>query len=119
MDFPDQELDPRVGFTSVELQLYLYSHVKNTSHNAYHVTCNDKFTPCTVIASSSDRSIARRHAPPNVSHAPKNASHGPSILFCTFDASYVIHCKNNRIVAKNVRPKCKRVRLVFGFPKLM
>jgi hypothetical protein len=41
--------------------------LQNTSHNAYHVTCNDKFTPRTVIASSSDRSIARRHAPPNVS----------------------------------------------------
>jgi hypothetical protein len=31
---------------------YLYSHVKNASHNAYHVTCNDNFTTCTMIASS-------------------------------------------------------------------
>jgi hypothetical protein len=33
---------------------YLYSLVKNASHNAYHVICNDSFTPCTMIASSSD-----------------------------------------------------------------
>ena len=98
---------------------HLYSHVKNTSLNAYHVTCNDKFTPCTVIASSSDRSIARRHAPPNVSYARKNASHGPSILFRTYDASYVIHCKNDRIVSKMWDQNARKVRLVFGFPKLM
>jgi hypothetical protein len=33
---------------------YLYSHVKNASHDAYHVTFDDSFTPCTMIASSSD-----------------------------------------------------------------
>jgi hypothetical protein len=45
-------------------------------------------------------------------HAPKdrNASHGHSILFRTFDASYVIYRKNGRIVATNVGPKCKRVK---------
>jgi hypothetical protein len=44
---------------------YLYSHGKNVSHNAYHVTCNDSFTPHTMIASSSDfnKSRTRRHAP--------------------------------------------------------
>jgi hypothetical protein len=52
---------------------YLYSHVKNISHNAHHDTCNDSFafskcydgvfTPRTMIASSSDssRSRTRRH----------------------------------------------------------
>jgi hypothetical protein len=98
---------------------HLYSHVNNTSLNAYHVTCNDKFTPHIAIASSSDRSRSRRHAPRNVSYAPKNASHGPSILFRTYDASYVIHCKNDRIVAKMWDQNARKVRLVFRFPKLM
>jgi hypothetical protein len=40
---------------------YLYSHIKSTSHNAYHVTCNDNFTSRTVIASSSDKSRTRCH----------------------------------------------------------
>jgi hypothetical protein len=29
-------------------------------------------------------------------------------LFRTFDASYVIHCKKDKIVATNVGPKCKK-----------
>jgi hypothetical protein len=82
------------------------------------LTCNDSFTSCTMFASSSDfnRSRTRRRA---VSHVPKdrNASHGPSILFHTFDASYVIHCKNDRIVATNVRPKCKKGKTCIWFPK--
>jgi hypothetical protein len=54
-----------------------------------------------------------------VSHAPKdrNASHGPSILFCTFGASYVIQGKNDRIVATNVGPKCKKGKTCIWVPK--
>jgi hypothetical protein len=45
-----------------------------------------------------------------VSHAPKskNASHGPSMLFRTFDASYVLYCKNDRLFSSNVGSKCKK-----------
>jgi hypothetical protein len=96
---------------------YLYSHVKSTPHNAYHINCNDSFTPRTMFTSSSgfDRSRTRRHA----SYAPKhrNASHEPSILLCTFDASYVIHCKNDIIVATNVGPKCKKGKACIWVPK--
>jgi hypothetical protein len=95
---------------------YLYSHVKN----AYRATCNDSFTPRTMFASSSDfnRSRTRSHASHIISHAPKNrnGSHGPSILFRTFDASYVIHCKNDRIVAKNVGPKYKKGKTCIWVP---
>jgi hypothetical protein len=68
-----------------------------------------------MIASSSDpyahsRSRHRRRTSHVVSHEPKdtNASNGPSMLYRTFDASYVLHCKNDRIVATNVGPKCKK-----------
>jgi hypothetical protein len=97
---------------------YLYSHVKNASHNAHQDTCNDSFTPRTMFVSSSDsnRSRTRRH---DVSHAPKdkNASHVPSILFRTFDASYVIHCKSDRIIATNMGPKCKKGKTCIWVPK--
>jgi hypothetical protein len=45
-----------------------------------------------------------------VSHAHKDrsASHGPYMLFRTFYAFYVLYCKNNRVVASNVEPKCKK-----------
>jgi hypothetical protein len=85
---------------------FIYTHVKNAK-NAHHDTCNDRFdlpkchdvvfTPRTMIASSSasyahSRSGPRRRASHIVFHVTKNmnASHGPSILFHTFDASYVL-----------------------------
>jgi hypothetical protein len=100
---------------------FIYTHVKNAK-DTHHVTCNDYsalpkhhdavFTPRTMIASSSgsyahNRSRPMRRASHVVSHIPNNmnASHDPSILFRTFDASYVIYCKNDRIVATNVGPK--------------
>jgi hypothetical protein len=106
----------------------LYSHVKNASHNAHHDDSSisskrrDSFyPPRNVLASSSDtsRSRTRHHISHVVSHVPKdrNASHGPSFLFLTFDASYVIHCKNDRIVATNVVAKCKKARTYIWVPK--
>jgi hypothetical protein len=55
-----------------------------------------------LIASSSSSHIYGRprcHTY-DVSHAPygTNASHGPSMLFRTFDASYVLYYKNDRVV---------------------
>jgi hypothetical protein len=110
---------------------YLCSHVKNASHNAHHGTCNDSFTflkchdgvftPHTMFASSSDsnRSRTRCHASHVVSHVPKNrnVSHGPSTLFRTFDASYVLHYKNDKINATNVGPKCKKGKTCIWVPK--
>jgi hypothetical protein len=113
---------------------YLYSHVKNVSQNAHHDTYNDSsalpkrhdvvFTPRTTIASCSgsyahSRNRPRRRASHVISHAPKdrNVYHGPSILFHSFDASYVIYCRNDRIVATNVRPKCKKGKICIWVPK--
>jgi hypothetical protein len=113
---------------------YLYSHVKNVSHHTHHDICNDSyalpkrhdviFTPRAMIASSSgfyahSRSRPRHRASHVVSHAPKNinASHSPSILFHTFDASYLIYSKNDRIVATNVGPKCKKGKTCTWVPK--
>jgi hypothetical protein len=81
------------------------------------------FTPCTMIASSSGTyahsSRPRRRASHVVSHTLKNRNvyHGPSILFCTFDASYVIYRKDDRIVATNVEPKYKRGKTCIWVPK--
>jgi hypothetical protein len=70
-------------------------------------------------SNDSNRSRTRCHASHVVSHTPKerNASHGSSILFCTFDASYMIHCKNDKIVATNVGPKCKKGKTCIWVPK--
>ena len=112
---------------------FIYSHVRNAK-NVHHHACNDcpvlpmrRDDVCasrTMIASSSSsyahsRSRPMRHASHNDSHASKdrNSSHGPFILFRTFDASYVIYCKNDRIIATNVGPKCKRGKSCIWVPK--
>jgi hypothetical protein len=74
-----------------------------------------------MIASSSSSHAHGRprcHAP-IVSHLPttRNASDGPSMLFRTFDASYVLYCKNDRVVASNVGPKCKKYKLCIWVSK--
>jgi hypothetical protein len=89
---------------------YLYSHVKNVSQNArnaHHDACINHFvlymchdvvfTHRAMNASYSSshaqgRSRLRRHAHNHGSHAPRNTSHGTSMLYCTYDASYVLHC---------------------------
>jgi hypothetical protein len=88
---------------------FIYVHVRN-DRNVYHGACNDHPTlpmrhdatvaPHAMIACSSPsyahgRSKSRRRTHV-LSYAPKerNASHDHFRLYHTFDASYVLHCKN-------------------------
>jgi hypothetical protein len=69
------------------------------------------FNSHAMFASSSSsfvhcRSRSRCHVHNVVSHAPRNAPNGQPMLYHTYDASYVIYCKNDKVVAKNVGPKC-------------
>jgi hypothetical protein len=110
---------------------YLYAHVKNASnvpHIARHDVCYDHAVlhvchdAYAMIASSSSsyvhgRSRPRRRVHHVVSHAPRNASNGPTMLYRTYDASYVLHCKNDKVVAKNVGPKCKGGKTCIWAPK--
>jgi hypothetical protein len=113
---------------------YLYDHVKNGSHfacNTHHGACidhdmhairHDVYSPHAMNASSS---FSHAHGRPRCcasrvdSHTSKdrNAFHGPSILFCTFDALYVVYCKNNKVVACNLGPKCKKGKTCIWVPK--
>jgi hypothetical protein len=84
---------------------YLYAHVKNATNAAHHDDCYDHtvfpirhevvFNSHAMFASSSSshvhgRNIPRRHVHHVVSNAPRNASSGPTILYQTYDASYVL-----------------------------
>jgi hypothetical protein len=114
---------------------YLYVHVKNGSHfsrNVHHDACvdhdmhdmrNDVVYSSYALTTSSSSSHAhgrpRCHASHVHSQAPKdrNASYGPSMLFHTFDDSYVIYCKNDRVFASPVGPKCKKGKTCICDPK--
>jgi hypothetical protein len=114
---------------------YLYAHAKNVSHNAHNVhhdACvvspvlpmrhDAVFAPFAMNASSSrshahGRSRPRRRAYNIVSHATRKTSHSPSMLYHTYDTSYVLHCKYGKVCAKNVGPKCKRGKTCIWVPK--
>jgi hypothetical protein len=111
---------------------YLHAHVKNASNVAHHDSCYDYdvlpichdvvFYSHVMFASSSSthahgRSRPRRYVHHVVSHAPRNASNGPTMLCRTYDASYVLFCKNDKVVARNLEPKCKRGKTCIWIPK--
>jgi hypothetical protein len=112
---------------------FIYDTVKN-AHNVHHDVCVDRaiptmrhdaiYAPHAMIASSSasydhGSSRTRRHAHHDVSHMPRtrSASYGPSMLYCTFDASYVLYCKSGKVCASNVGPKCKKGKTCIWVPK--
>jgi hypothetical protein len=106
----------------------LYAHVKNASSVVHRNICYDHavlptrhdvvFDSYAMYASSSSsyvhgRKRPRRHA---VSHAHRNASNGPNMLYHTYAASYVLTCKNDKVVAKNLGPKCKKDKTCIWVP---
>jgi hypothetical protein len=111
---------------------YLYAHVKNVSSVAHRDICYDHdvlptrhdavFDSHAMYASSSSthahgRNRPRRQVHHVVSHAPRSASNGPTMLYHTYDASFVLMCKNDKVVARNLGPKCKRDKTCIWVPK--
>jgi hypothetical protein len=111
---------------------YLYAHVKNVSNIADHDGCYDHvvfpvrhdvvFNSHAMFAFSCSshvhgRSRSRCHVHHIVSHAPRNVTNGPTMPYHTYDASYVLVCKNDKVVARNMRPKCKGGKTCIWVPK--
>jgi hypothetical protein len=101
--------------------VYLYAHVKNAS-SVVHTSHDATFDSHAMFASSSSsyahgRIRPRRYVHHVVSHAPRNASNGPTMLYHTYDASFVLMCKNDKVVARNLGPKCKRGKTCIWVPK--
>jgi hypothetical protein len=98
---------------------YLYAHVKNVSsishhdrchnHVALHVCHDAAFNSHAMFASSSlyahGRNRSRHHHV--ASNVPRKASNGPTMLYQTCDVSFVLLCKNDKVVARSFGPKCK------------
>jgi hypothetical protein len=106
---------------------YLYD--KRFTSIAHHDRCNDRVVPHVyhdatfsshaMFASSSSyahgRNRPRRHHV--ASHAPKKTLTGPTTLYQTCNASFVLLCKNDKVVARSLGPKCKRDKTCIWVPK--
>jgi hypothetical protein len=106
---------------------YLYAHVKKISHVAHHDKCyNHDALPTyhnshAMFASSSTYGHGRSRPSRNltVSHAPRKVGTSPTTIYQTCGASFVLSCKNAKVVARKLGSKCRETKLAFGFQNLL
>jgi hypothetical protein len=99
--------------TSIAHHDRCYNHVvSNVCHDA-------AFSSHAMCASSSSyahgRNRPRRHHVD--SHAPRKTLTRPTTLYQTCNASFVLLCKNDKVVARSLEPKCKRDKTFIWVPK--
>jgi hypothetical protein len=101
---------------------YLYAHDKKVSH--YNRSYDHAALPIyndshAMFASSStyahDRNRPRRNHV--VSHAPRKSCNGPTTVYHACNASFVLLCKNAKMVARKLGSKCKGDKTCIWVPK--
>jgi hypothetical protein len=105
---------------------YLYdkkftSHAHNDRCYGNIVPHNAAFNPHAMVASSSTYAYGRNKSRRNhvVSYAPRKTCTSPTTIYHACNASFVLSCKNAKVVAKNWDLNARETRLVFGFQKLL
>jgi hypothetical protein len=103
---------------------YLYARAKKVS---YHDKCyNHAALPTyhdsdAMFALSStyvhDRSRPRRNH--TVSRAPRKVYTGPTAMYQTCNTSFVLSCKNAKVVARKLGSKCKGDKTCIWVPKII
>jgi hypothetical protein len=104
---------------------YLYAHVKNISNVAHHDRCyNHTNLPAyhdshAMFATSSSHAHGRSRPRHNhvVSHVPRKVCTSPTTIYQTCHASFVLSCKNAKVVARKLGSKCKRDKTCIWVPK--
>jgi hypothetical protein len=96
---------------------YLYKKVTNVTHHdkchnhsIFPVCHDDIFSSHAMFATSSPYAHGRHRLKRNhvVSHVPRKVSTGLTAIYHTCDASFVLLCKNAKVVARKLGSKCKR-----------
>jgi hypothetical protein len=97
------------------------AHVKKVSHynRSYdHAAYNDSHA---MFASSSafghGRSRPRRNYA--TSHASRKVCNGPTTVYHACDTSFVLSCKNAKVVARKLGSKCKGDKTCIWVPKVI
>jgi hypothetical protein len=103
---------------------YLYAHVKKVSHHnrSYdHVALPVYHNSHAMVASSSTyvhgRSRPRTNYVPI--HAPRKLYNGPTTVYHTCNTSFVLSCKNTKVVARKLGSKCKGDKSCIWVPKVI
>jgi hypothetical protein len=101
---------------------YLYAHVKKVSHHnrSYdHAALPIYHNSHAMVASSSTYAYGRNRPRCNdvVSHAPRRNCNSPTTVYHACNASFVLLCKNAKVVARKLGSKCKVDKTCIWVPK--
>jgi hypothetical protein len=92
-------------------------HDRSYNHVVSHVCHDDAFSSHALFASSlpyaHGRNRPRRH------HAPRRVFTGPTTIYQACDASFVLTCKNAKVVARKLGSKCKSDKTCIWVPKFV
>jgi hypothetical protein len=94
-------------------------HDKCHNHFVFPVCHDDVFSSHAMFATSSSYAHGRKWPRRNhvVSHVPRKVSTGPTAIYHTCDASFVLSCKNAKVVARKLGSKCNRDITCIWVPK--
>jgi hypothetical protein len=94
-------------------------HDKYHNHSVFHVCHDDVFSSYAMFATSSSYVHGRNRPRHNhvVSHTARKVSTGPTTIYQTCDASFVLSCRNAKVVARKLGSKCKRDKTCIWVPK--
>jgi hypothetical protein len=93
---------------------FIYSDRK-FSRNVHYNRSYNAFDSHVMIASSSNfNGRPRRNI---VSHAPRKVCNKPTTVFHTCNTTFVLSCKNKKVIAKKVGAKCKGDKTCIWVPK--
>jgi hypothetical protein len=54
-----------------------------------------------------------------VHHVPRKMCNIPTTVFHACNTSFVLSCRNEKVIARKLGVKCKGAKLAFGFQKLL
>jgi hypothetical protein len=86
-----------------------------------HVVLPSYHTSHAMIASSSTYAYGRNRPRRDhvVSHVPRRVCNGPTTIYHACNASFVLSCKNAKVVARKLGSKCKGDKTCIWVPKVI
>jgi hypothetical protein len=95
------------------------SHAYNDRCYDHVVSHDDTFNSHAMLASSStfDHGRSRPRRNYATSHAPRKVCNGPTTIYHACNTSFVLLCKNEKVVARKLGSKCKGDKTCIWVPK--
>jgi hypothetical protein len=93
---------------------FMYNDRKFSRNSHYNRSYNAFDSHAMIASSSNFNGRPRRNF---VSHAPRKMCNKPTIVFHVSNTKFVLSCKNEKVIAKKLGPKCKGDKACIWVPK--